>query len=183
NLFNLSEIIPFSLADELVFTNENHMEFMISRFTEEQKSYIRSKSKFYHNPTLPKEYYHIVYVSFVMEDSIVYIYYFVNFYSRRSYKHFLNVVNELNKKYKLIFKLHIFTNKNQMDNESLEELESNNVIVYDYLPFTKFLNALTKFDVLLISDADTKGDKPYNPYLPSKLSDYLGSGSLILAMT
>lgn len=183
NLFNLSEIIPFSLADELVFTNENQMEYMISRFTEEQKSYIRSKSKISHHPTLPKEYYHIDDVSFEMEDSIVNIAYFGNFYSRRSYKHFLNVVNELNKKYKLIFKLHIFTNKNQMDNESLEELESNNVIVYDYLPFTKFLNALTKFDVLLISDADTKGDKPYNPYLPSKLSDYLGSGSLILAMT
>src|SRR5699024_12831380 len=96
-----------------------------------------------------------------MEDSIVNIAYFGNFYSRRSYKHFLNVVNELNKKYKLIFKLHIFTNKNQMDNESLEELESNNVIVYDYLPFTKFLNALTYFDVFLISDSYIKYTKSY----------------------
>src|SRR5699024_10470587 len=91
NLFNLSEIIPFSLADELVFTNENQMEYMISRFTEEQKSYIRSKSKISHHPTLPKEYYHIDDVSFEMEDSIVNIAYFGNFYSRRSYKHFLNV--------------------------------------------------------------------------------------------
>src|SRR5699024_10704588 len=29
NLFNLMEIIPFALADELVFTNENQMESMI----------------------------------------------------------------------------------------------------------------------------------------------------------
>src|SRR5699024_410875 len=128
-------------------------------------------------------YYYMEDSSVNMEDAIVNIAYFGNFYSRRSYKIFLNFVQKLNENYNLLFKLHIFTNKNQLDVESLEELESENIAIHDYLPFTKFLNALTKFDALLISDAETKQDKPINPYLPSKLSDYLGSGSLILAMT
>ena len=183
NLFNLAELIPFALADELIFTNENQLEYMISRFDEEQKEFIRSKAIISHHPTLPEEYYSLDETSFEMEDSIVNIAYFGNFYSRRGYKHFISLVNELNDKFNLIFKLHIFTNINQLDIESQEELESSNVAVYDYLSFTKYLNALTKLDVLLISDADTKENKPYNPYLPSKLSDYLGSGSLILAMT
>lgn len=183
NLFNLAELIPFELADELIFTNENQMEYMISRFNDEQKQFIRKKSSISHHPTLPKEYYHLDDVSLNIEDSIVNIAYFGNFYSRRSYKHFIKFVNKLNDEFNLIFKLHIFTNKHQLDNESLNELEDNKVNVYDYLPYTKFLSALTQFDVLLINDAITKDDKPFNPYLPSKLSDYLGSGSLILSMT
>jgi len=183
NLFNLAEIIPFALADELIFTNENQLKYMISRFNDVQKKFIIEKAKISHHPTLPKEYYYMEDSSVNMEDAIVNIAYFGNFYSRRSYKIFLNFVQKLNENYNLLFKLHIFTNKNQLDVESLEELESENIAIHDYLPFTKFLNALTKFDALLISDAETKQDKPINPYLPSKLSDYLGSGSLILAMT
>lgn len=31
------------------------------------------------------------------------------------------------------------------------------------------------YDYLLVNDAETKGIKPLNPYLPSKVSDYLGA--------
>ncbi len=43
--------------------------------------------------------------------------------------------------------------------------------------FLEFLNLTTKFDCLIVNDTFTKGYKEVNPYLPSKLSDYLGSGS------
>ena len=43
------------------------------------------------------------------------------------------------------------------------------------LVFFEFLNLTTKFDCLIVNDANTKDYKEINPYLPSKLSDYLGS--------
>src|SRR5699024_7239720 len=181
--FNLSELIPFALADELVFTNENQLEFMISRFNEEEKNFIRNKATVSHHPTLSSEYYHIDNAQVEVEESIVNIAYFGNFYSRRGYHQFTSLVNDLNEQFNLTFKLHIYTNLNQLEENSIIELQQNNVSIYEYLPFTEFLNASTKFDILLISDANTKEDKPINPYLPSKLSDYLGSGRPILAIT
>src|SRR5699024_2019399 len=83
NLFNLSELIPFALADELVFTNENQLEFMISRFNEDEKKFIRNKATVSHHPTLPRDYYHIDNAHVEVEESIVNIAYFGNFYSRR----------------------------------------------------------------------------------------------------
>lgn len=183
NLFNLSELIPFALADELVFTNENQLEFMISRFNDEEKKFIRNKATVSHHPTLSSEYYHIDNAQVEVEESIVNIAYFGNFYSRRGYNQFVSLVNNLNEKFKLTFKLHVYTNLNQLEESSIIELHQNNVSIHEYLPFTEFLNASTKFDILLISDANTKEDKPVNPYLPSKLSDYLGSGRPILAIT
>src|SRR5699024_8057868 len=88
-----------------------------------------------------------------------------------------------NEKFELTFKLHVYTNLDQLEESSIVELQQNNVSIHEYLPFTEFLNASTKFDILLISDANTKEDKPVNPYLPSKLSDYLGSGRPIMAIT
>jgi hypothetical protein len=38
----------------------------------------------------------------------------------------------------------------------------------------------TKFDCLIVNDAHKKGE--INPYLPSKVSDYLGSGTDIWAL-
>ena len=183
NLFNLSEIIPFALADKLIFTNENQLEFMISRFEEDEKEYIRSKSIISNHPTLPKEFYHMDDLSIDIEESIVNVAYFGNFYSKRSYHEFINLVNQLNENFELTFKLHIYTNTNQLESDAIDELIKNNVKVHEYLSFREFLNATTKFDMLLISDAITSDDKPYNPYLPSKLSDYLGSGTPILALT
>src|SRR5699024_7420450 len=168
NLFNLSELIPFALADELVFTNENQLEFMISRFNEDEKKFIRNKATVSHHPTLPRDYYHIDNAHVEVEESIVNIAYFGNFYSRRGYHQFISLVNDLNKQFSLTFKLHIYTNLNQLEESSIIELQQNNVSIHEYLPFTEFLNASTKFDILLISDANTKEDKPINPYLPSK---------------
>ena len=54
------------------------------------------------------------------------------------------------------------------------------VRVNGYRPFLEFLNLTTRFDVLLVNDADHEG---INPYLPSKLSDYLGSGSDVWAIS
>ena len=51
------------------------------------------------------------------------------------------------------------------------------------MSYLEFLNALTQFDALLVVDTDTSGTSyAKNPFLPSKYSDYKGSGVPIWAM-
>ncbi|MFD2830011.1 glycosyltransferase [Corticicoccus populi] len=183
NLFNISELIPFALADELIFTNENQLEYMISRFCEDEKELIRKKSVIMKHPTLPNEYYNLQKSNIVFEESVINIAYFGNFYSKRSYGQFVELIEQLNANFNRTFKLHLYTNKNQIDENDLLYLKKKYINVNDYLSYTEFLNATTQYDILIISDANTKDDKPFNPYLPSKLSDYLGSGTPILALT
>ena len=54
---------------------------------------------------------------------------------------------------------------------------SDNLIINDKVPLLEFLNLTTKFDVLIVNDLNTYDDFEKNPFLPSKLADYLGSGN------
>ena len=60
---------------------------------------------------------------------------------------------------------------------------SENIIIKKPLDYLTFLNASTKFDILLVNDVSTIGNWEKNPYLPSKLSDYLGASCDIWAIT
>ena len=182
NLFNLSEVIPFALADELIFTNENQLEYMIARFDETEKEIIKNKAVIQKHPTLNKEYYYLENVEASIDQSLINLAYFGNFYSRRSYDNFIRLIESLNNNFKYFFKLHIYTNKNMLNDEDLAYLEDEHITVSPYLSFTEFLNVTTKFDALIVNDANTIEDKFINPYLPSKLSDYLGSGTAIIAI-
>lgn len=53
------------------------------------------------------------------------------------------------------------------------------VDVNPYLRYFEFLSASKEFDYLMLSDARTDEYKRRNPYLPSKFSDYVGSGTKI----
>ncbi|SDL25452.1 glycosyltransferase [Lacicoccus qingdaonensis] len=183
NLFNLSELIPFALADNLVFTNNNQLEYMISRFTKKEKEFIREKSVIQEHPTLDKDFYYLEDVKINNDEALINIAYFGNFYSNRNYDNFIKLINTLNKNGKYFFTLHIYTNLDAFTNDDIEFLEDNQIFVYPYLPFGKFLNVTTKYDILLVNDTQVNNQKLNNPYLPSKMSDYLGSGTPILAIT
>ena len=57
----------------------------------------------------------------------------------------------------------------------------NHFIVKKPFDYFKFLNATTQFDILIVNDVITNDNFKINPYLPSKVSDYLNSGSDIWA--
>lgn len=180
NLFNLMEIIPFALADELVFTNEHQLETMIERFNSEEKAILRKKSVIHNHPTLDREYYNLKISTIKFDESVINIGYFGNFYENRSYHHFIKLIDYLNHKFEYQFKLHLFTNIDVISEEEQTVLENLNINLYPYLSFLEFLNTTQNLDFLLISDALTHGIKDKNPYLPSKLSDYLGSNTPII---
>ena len=49
-------------------------------------------------------------------------------------------------------------------------------------PVLQFLNLTTQFDVLVVNDAATASHHDRNPYLPSKVADYVGSGTPVWAI-
>ncbi|WP_414051188.1 hypothetical protein [Macrococcus animalis] len=182
NVFNLCEILPLSIADELIFTNEHQLEYIIKRFNDEIKASIRKRAVISKHPTLPEEYYSKEISYYNIEERKINLAYFGNFYDTRGFREielfckYLRVNNITN------FLIHVFTNINGKVINMLENSEfKEHIILNPYLDYFEFLNLTNKMDVLMIYDAHTLGIKDINPYLPSKLSDYIGSKALTLA--
>ena len=80
-------------------------------------------------------------------------------------------------------RIHIFCNVAKDVKAQVAALGLGNVVyVNNYLSYMEFLNATTLFDVLLVNDVTRDERLPINPFLPSKLSDYRGSGRSVWAL-
>ncbi|AKG73405.1 glycosyltransferase [Salinicoccus halodurans] len=179
NLFNMTEVIPFLFAEELVFTNERQLEAMIERFDEDFKEMVRRKSAIAKHPTLDAAYYSFQKNYVELDKDKINIGYFGNFYETRNAEEIMNIAGII-KADGLDVKIHVFTNstrqvKSQIYSNGLKDV----VEVNPYLRYFEFLSASKSFDYLMLSDARTSEYKRRNPYLPSKFSDYTGSGTNI----
>src|SRR5699024_3763953 len=176
-------LIGFAFADELLFTNEYQLEYMTSRFSNNLQNFIKSKSKIDRYPIPNNDLYYKTDYYYPMNDKAVQIGYFGNFYETRSLNLFLDMVDELLCQTDLIIQFHIFTNIKHLSHDELERINDySNVYLNDTVSYLDCLNLTTKMDILIILDAKTKEYKNTHPYLPSKLSDYLGANKAILAM-
>lgn len=184
NSFNVCEVIPFLYADELIFTNQYQMEYMMERFDNSIKEMVKSKAVISQHPTLPREMYDIVKSFYKVKQEEINIAYFGNFYDTRGFRQIELVAKQLYETNINNFKIHVFTNLNKKTMRFYRQSEFKEYIeMNQYVPYFEFLNLTDLMDVLLIFDAETVGIKPYNPYVPSKLSDYRGSTSKIWAFT
>lgn len=186
NLYNLVELLPFIFADEIVFTNYKQRTQMIKRFTEDIQQAIIKKSVIRPHPTLCAQYYEKQRALITVDKATFNIGYFGNFYETRDLKE----IQELTDQPELIETLnpsnlplafHIFTSSPASVRQMVSLYEMHEVHVHEALPYFEFLNATKQFDALIVMDAHTKGIKEENPYLPSKLSDYKGSGVPVIA--
>lgn len=186
NLYNLVELLPFMFADEIVFTNKKQMTQMIKRFTEDIQQEIISKSVINPHPTLDAHYYEKQRALLTLDKEKFNIGYFGNFYETRGLKEIQELVEQpeliekLNQS-KLPLAFHIFTSNPVNVKQMISQYGLTQVFAHEALPYFEFLNATKHFDALIVMDAHTKGIKEENPYLPSKLSDYKGSGVPVIA--
>ncbi len=179
NLFNMCEVLPFVFADEIVFTNLNQQQSMLARFDDNFREMVESKSTISIHPSLDEYYYNIEKHYVNLDQNEFNIGYFGNFYETRSANDILSIAKQI-QTLNLKAKLYIFTNNtSKVRSEVIKEGVSEIVNVYTYLKYFEFLNVTKDFDCLLLSDANTKDYKKINPYLPSKYSDYVTSGSRI----
>lgn len=184
NTFYLAEFMTFLFADEIIFTNSNQRNIMLENYEEYIKKLVMDKSRIIHHPTLDSEYYHLANNELNLNKDEINIAYFGNFYYiSRHFEPLFYAFESLNHKYKNKIKFHLFINKNEFLNFLTDDLEfKNNIIIREPLEYFEFLNATLKFDILLINDTITNEYFNINPYLPSKLSDYLGSNKDIWAI-
>ncbi len=183
NLYFWCEYLAYVFADEIIFTNENQLSYMLEKTEHNLHAMIKEKAIIKSHPTLDKKYYELRDSYYPLEKEKIHLAYFGAFYQTRKLNDIVEVIKILPETTKEKIMIHIFTNaKEELEKLTVEENITDIFRVNDYISYFEFLNLTTKFDCLILNDAITKPEKKYNPYLPSKLSDYKGSGTDIWAL-
>ena len=185
NTYFTAEYLTMIFADELIFTNPNQRKVMLESYDEEFRNMVMNKSVIMPHPTPDGELYHMTESSVELNDDDINIAYFGSFYyPARHFEPLFYAFESLNHKYKDKIKFHLYINQSGVLKNLTKDLSfKDNIIIKKPLEYLEFLNATTKYDVLLINDTITENIFTVNPYLPSKLSDYLGSGRDIWAIS
>ncbi|WP_407424495.1 hypothetical protein [Methanobrevibacter sp.] len=179
----ICEYLTFIFADEIIFTNENQRKVMLEVFpNQEITTFIKNKSKIIEHNTLDEEYYHINESNYEIDDSYINFGYFGVIFGKRTLEDFVNAFDNLNEEYKDKYKLHVFTSTITLFEQYLSKEVMENTKLNFNLNYLEFLNVCKKFDVLLVNDTKTSEVYSVNPFLPSKLSDYEGSGTDVWAI-
>jgi hypothetical protein len=176
------EHLAYALADEIVFTNENQRDYMLGYCPDPAlRARVEERSSVSHHPTLPPPFYRREPSSYALDPDRVHVGYFGVFYATRGLTEVTDALAGLPGQVRSRVQLHVFTNDPDEVAAGVVAAGLGDVVrVNGYRPFLEFLHLTTRFDVLLVNDADHEG---VNPYLPSKLSDYLGSGSDVWAIS
>ncbi|HHE3575761.1 hypothetical protein M8990_01640 [Pasteurella multocida] len=192
NLFFISELLVYLYADEIIFTNKIQKEFMLSYLKEKHfdinqnhlllKS-ISSRIKIKQHPTLPIEFYQKGRIKVDINKENINLGYFGNFNIKRGISEFINAWKNLPKSKKTKLRLFIFTNMNSDKiYASIPEELISYIKVEKSLKYLDYLGILDSFDYVLSFDTQVSKIFGLNPYLPSKISDYLGANTKTLAL-
>lgn len=175
-----AEYLPFLFADKIIFTNQSGMDLMLNTlYIDEVKDEIRKKSVIMPHPIPNSNWYHFKESNYdKIDDEKVNIAYFGKFFDLRHIYNVFSSLYALDKKLQEKTLIHLFV-------QTPEEFQKivdctpikDNVIVNPFYPLFEFLNLTTKFDCLIVNDLRSKGTFERNPFVPSKISDYLGSGT------
>lgn len=183
-VFRLAELLPYILADELVFTNEAQRYYMLSQpWLQELRDRAMAISTILPHPTLPSEYYSIGNPRLDVDETKVNIGFFGSFYATRGLREVLIALKSISKQRGDRLILHVVSSDASALIEEVNALGIPDLVnVHPSLPYFDCLASFRTMDYLLVNDAVTAGIKPLNPYLPSKLSDYLGADQPIWAL-
>ena len=175
------EYITYIFADEIIFTNENQKDEMLNNFPK-LKDFVSKKSKIIKHPYLEKKYYYINNFNYPIDKNYINFAYFGVIFGNRNFEEFINGFDNLHDEFKDKFRLHLFSPNKTMFEQILSSDILSKTTINQNVEFLDFLNLTTKFDVLLVEDSLIDGLYSKNPFLPSKISDYEGSGTDIWAI-
>lgn len=183
-IFELVELSTILAADELVFTNENQLEYMASDYSDPRlREIVYEKAVIRNHPSPVAAAYKVSQTHLSLPDGVINIGYFGSFYPNRGLHEVFPALANLSLQERRRIRLHVFSNKKD-EVRTAAEAAGIGAVVYSrsFLPYMEFLNATTKFDVLLVNDVQRDERMLINPFLPSKYSDYKGAGSKIWAI-
>lgn len=198
SVFAIAELLAFTFADRILFTNRLQMETMLAKVARpELRERIRAVATVSHHPSLPRPFYAMERSAVAVDADTLNIAYFGEFYSSRGLTEVTTAMRTLPPALQERVRLHVFTNyvpaseggsrprgfsrkqyadlvQRALDGVGAEGIE-HLVRFHPSLPFLRFLSATDSFDLLVVRDASTGAHHDVNPYLPSKVSDYSGS--------
>ncbi len=181
-LFTWTEFLPYLFADQIVFTNINQKQIMLSYSPEILRAVIERKSIVSQQPTLPRTYYELASASLELDSREVSLGYFGEFYNTRGLGELLEALEMLSEDQLSRIRLWVYS----ADASKIEQNASQRVLkrisMRQKVNYFEFLGLLDNFDYLIVNDAFTRDHHVTNPYLPSKLSDYRGSRSKVWGM-
>lgn len=167
------EAMVYEKADVIIYTNDNQREYMLGYHDDRAiASKVYPRSIVMHHPQLPHRYCELFKADLKLDPGYINIAYFGAFYSSRRADHLW----ELLKNPRVI--LHLFV----ADTGDLKDIGPipERVQVHNTLPYFEFLNVASKMDYLAIVDT-VVAEGQINPFLPSKLADYLTAKANIIA--
>jgi hypothetical protein len=184
SFFEWAELICYAFADEIIFTNQHQLDFMLG-YCEDRSLAQRAAgiSRASHHPVPTSDLYAAASSRYRLSPDQVHIGYFGNFYANRGLAEVTGALEQLTPAERDRVQLHVFTAKPEpLVLETLERGLVDVVTANPMLGYLEYLNLTRRFDVLLITDFATRPHYDPNPFLPAKLADYLGSGSRIWAV-
>jgi len=179
NLYLWCVTLAFALADEIVFTNEHQRDYMLEDHPDATiAARARAHAVVRHHPVPPAELYGLVESHYELDPGRVNIGYFGVFYGERRLGEVFEALVRVAPALRDRLRLHVFSRRpDELAAEAAAAGLSEVVVAEPFVDYLEYLNLCTRLDVLLVNDARTVGTHPTNPYLPSKYSDYVGSGT------
>ncbi|MFC0675706.1 hypothetical protein [Brachybacterium hainanense] len=180
-----AQFVPFLLADELVFTNEQQRAVMLEDAPTWLQEAVLPRSVIAPHPTLPPQYYgDDAGPSAARASDEFRIGYFGTFYPNRGGGELLEAVSLLPTPARDRLRLDVYASDTRTLMASAGKLGLSGVVRHrSPLPFRRFLAASGSYDALLVNDIATSPFGVPSPFLPSKYSDYAGSSAPTMAIT
>ncbi|MEE1620760.1 hypothetical protein ACQ7DA_07625 [Zafaria sp. J156] len=182
-VFKWCEYLVYALADVIGFTNEHQRDEMIRAAEDESmRRAIFARSIVDEHPTLPDSYYGPP-SSTTVATLPLRVGYFGEFYPNRGLGDLFAALSQMAPETRQKIQADVYTsNPDRVLQVASEYGIESCVEAHEALPFMSFLRELRRVDFLFVNDVFPGGAYRENPYLPSKLSDYLGAGVPIISM-
>jgi poly(ribitol-phosphate) beta-N-acetylglucosaminyltransferase len=182
-LFYWCEMLPYTLADRIVFINESQLTYMLSYCRDEMvRRAIREKAEISAHP-VPHAWAKAGDRTWYLDDECVNLAYFGTIYTTRSLSMLFAGIAALSGQERLRIRLYVFTRQTEQMQAEVDACGLWDVVfVLPEMDYLTFLRSLDDFDALVVNDVDRESAAGVNPYLPSKLSDYATSKTPILAI-
>ena len=156
----------FELADKIIFTNNSQKEYMLS-YRKEEILDKENRLIVLNHPLIDKKYSKIINSNYELLDFKINIGFFGNFYKNRNGEDLFKFLENPN------VVVHLFSSNCD------EIMDVNRIVKNKPVSNLEFLNIASKMDYLFLNDINFEGD--INPYLPSKLADYLSVSTPVIA--
>jgi glycosyltransferase involved in cell wall biosynthesis len=177
NLWEIAELLPYAMADEVLYTNDNQRDVMLAYCERpEYAARAREHSIVQHHPTPPAEFYAKAATSYTIDRGVANIGYFGTFYITRGLTEVVDALRLMTASDRARVRLHVFTHRpDKLNADALDAGLADVIVAHPYVSYLEFLAISRRMDVLLVNDFRAAEAHGRNPYLPAKYADYLGS--------